>query len=64
MTKIRMNVTSFPKSYRHLIDDGIFLDDTGNNIAAELIRSRFITAFADIQMLLEGYGLTEIEQPG
>jgi len=55
----RVTDSSFPKSYRHLITDEIFLDDTGKNIAEELISSRCVDAFKNIQLLLEKYGLEE-----
>jgi hypothetical protein len=50
---------SFPKSYRHLITDEIFLDDTGKNIAEELVHSRYVDAFKNVQSLLEKCGLKE-----
>jgi hypothetical protein len=51
---------SIPQSYRQLlIDDGIFVDDSGNNDAAERIARRYSTAFVDLQTLLEKYQLAE-----
>ena len=54
-----MLVNEIPKSYRYLVDDRIFLDDDGNNLAPEIFRSRFINLFVDIQELLEKYDLSD-----
>ena len=47
-----------PKSYRYLVDDRIFLDDAGNNIAPDVFRSRFVHLFINLQDLLDLYSLS------
>ena len=48
------------KSYRHLIDGGFFRDNaTGENNAIDQIKSRYKSAFMDIQNLLEKFDLSK-----
>jgi len=54
-----LTTKELPKSYRYLVDDGIFLDDNGNNLAPGIFRDRYINLFADIQDLLEKYKLSD-----
>jgi hypothetical protein len=46
-----------PKSYRYLVDEKIFLDDAGNNLAPGIFERRFENHFVDIQTLLKKYDL-------
>ena len=55
-----MAVDTLPKSYRHLVDDKIFLDDDGvTNLAPEIFRERYMNFFIDIQVLLKKYNLID-----
>ena len=54
-----MDVNAIPKSYRYLIDDKMFLDDDGSNLAPKIFYDRFELAFKEIQHLLKEYGLIE-----
>jgi len=51
-------VYEIPKSYRYLVDDGIFLNDEGKNLAPEIFRRRFVNLFVDMQTLLRKCGLS------
>lgn len=54
-----MSANVIPKSYRYLVDDRIFLDNNGNNLAPGIFERRFINLFIDIQDLLEKYSLSD-----
>ena len=47
---IVLAINKLPKSYRHLVDDKIFLDDDGTtNLAPDIFRERYVNFFIDIQ---------------
>ena len=54
-----MPMNTLPKSYRHLVDDRIFLDDDDKNLAPGIFVERFTNLFIEIQALLKKYDLIE-----
>lgn len=50
---------NLPKSYRYLIDDKLFLDDKGENLAPDIFHKRYVNLFTTIQDLLEKYNLLD-----
>jgi len=54
-----MAISELPKSYRYLVDDMIFLDDDGNNLAPRIFEKRYKNLFLDLQALLKKYGLLD-----
>ena len=61
LTKIRwvivLPVNEVLKSYRYLVDDGIFLNDSGVNLAPGIFYDRYINLFKELQALLGKYNL-------
>ena len=54
-----LTMNELPKSYRYLVNDRIFLDNNGNNLAPEIFRKRYINLFMEIQDILKKMSLIE-----